>query len=386
MSAPTPPTPTPPPLLTVTTPLSIANPNAGNCSVSSADNTLLQVFEQLVTDSNSILISRYQMQADSNMWNYLSQEIGFLVQQANIPGINADQRSLIYGQIMLIITSQYLPTVSDYLGDQIAEQAAIQNMSSDVAAFIIESETGFNALSSSPDCSCPVNSSGEALCSTGDCPDCTTTADCINDYNFYSGIMGLVAGTNGSTAAPASGTTYTGSSYSYTFTAALATGTGTPITSSENNILAFLTDPTIWGPSGGGPLSSSQSSQISTALLGIAAIFNPSSETANVPTNTWSQMNLPDMASAICSWTQPYGSETQDDPITTGNAPLVWTQPATVQADLNTAAQTIEGVATSTQTIENFQVQEIDQFYGITNSIQMSQEQQCASMVKQQTT
>ncbi len=391
MAAPTPPITPSPPLLTVTTPLSILNPNAGNCPVSSSDNTLLQVFEQLVTDSNSILVSRYQMAVDSNVWDYLSAEIGFLVQQANVPGINVDQRSLIYGQIMLIITSQYLPAVSDYLGDQISEQAAIQNMSSDIAAFIIESETGFNALSSSPDCICPTT------CADGTCPDCTEETDCINDYNFYSGVMGLVAGTNGSTTAPSTGTTYTGTTYSYSFTAILSTGTGTPITSSENNILAFLTDPSIWGTDNT-PLSSSESSQISTALLGIVSVFSPTTSTpvANVPEFTWSQMNLPAMASAICSWTQPYGSGTDDpsanpptgadEPITTGNAPLVWTQPATVQADLNTAAQTIEGVATSTQTIENFQVQEIDQFYGITNSIQMSQEQQCASMVKQQTT
>ena len=95
MAAPTPPITPSPPLLTVTTPLSILNPNAGNCPVSSSDNTLLQVFEQLVTDSNSILVSRYQMAVDSNVWDYLSAEIGFLVKQAKVPGLNVDQRSLI---------------------------------------------------------------------------------------------------------------------------------------------------------------------------------------------------------------------------------------------------------------------------------------------------
>ncbi len=378
MGIPTPPTPTPPPLLTATVPLSLQDPNGGTCAVSASNNALLEVFNQLLTDSNSIIVSRYQMQADSDMWNFLSEEIAFLVRSANSRGTSTDQRSLIYGQIMLIITSQYLPAVSNYLGDQIGEQAAIQNMSSDISAFIIEAETAFNTLSSSPDCSCPTT------CSTDDCPGCTTTADCVSDYNFFSGVMTLVAGTNGSTIAPD-----TGPGYSFTFTATLQTSDGTK-TSQEQNVLGFLTDTTIWG-NNNTPLSTSQSSQISTALLGIATIFNPtttSTTNGNVALNAWSEMNLTNIASSICSWTQPYGSGTNeaDDPITTGNAPLVWTQPASVQADLNTAAQTIEGVATSTQTIENFQVQEIDQFYGITNSIQMSQEQQCASMVKQQTT
>ena len=383
MGFPTPPTPTPPPLLTSTVPLSLSNPNGGTCpdSISTSENALLQIFDQLITDSNSIIVSRYQMQADSDMWNFLSEEIAFLVRSANSRGTSADQRSLIYGQIMLIITSQYLPAVSNFLGDQIGEQAGIQNMSSDISAFIIEAETGFNTLSSSPDCSCPTT------CTTAnDCPGCTETTDCLSDYNFFSGVMTLIAGTNGSTIAPDQGP-----GYSFTFTATLQTSNGTK-ESQEQNVLGFLTDTTIWG-NNNTPLSSSEASQISTALLGIATIFNPtvSSPTTdgNVAINAWSLMNLTNIASSICSWTQPYGSNGSagvDDPIATGNAPLVWTQPATVQADLNTAAQTIEGVATSTQTIENFQVQEIDQFYGITNSIQMSQEQQCASMVKQQTT
>jgi hypothetical protein len=370
-----------PPILTTTVPESISNPNADTCNVSAADNTLLNIFNQLITDSNSILGSRFQQQVNSNQWNFLSQEIGSLVADANRPRINAEERSLIYGQIMLIITAQYLPTVSNYLGDQIAEQAAIQNMSSDISAFIIQAESGFNTLSSTPDCSCPTT------CSTdGDCPGCTETTDCLNNYNFYSGVMVMLA-TSGSSVAPDTGTTPSGTTFSYSFTASLDQGPNTqPIQSSEQNVLSFLTDPTIWDPSGGIPLSSSQSTQINTALLGIATVFNPSVETANVPPDTWSTMDLPTIASAICSWTQPYGSSDQTDFIATGNAPLVWTQPATVQADLNTAAQTIEGVATSTQTIENFQVQEIDQFYGITNSIQMSQEQQGAAMVKQQTT
>ncbi|MES2199435.1 MAG: hypothetical protein V4489_04635 [Chlamydiota bacterium] len=382
---PTPPVAATPPLLIVNAPASLSSPSGGGCSV--GDNTLLQIFDQLVADSNAILISRYQMQADSAIWNFLSEEIGLLVKAAGFGLAGPEQRSLIYGQIMLIITSQYLPAVSTFLGDQIGEQAAIQNMSSDISAFIIQAETGFNALSSTPDCSCPTT------CTTdGDCPGCTTTCDGTNNYNFYSGVMALVAGTNGSVIAPDTGP---GFSFSFTVTL-LSQGV---VNHTEQNVLGFLTDDTIWG-SGNAPLSSSQSSQISTALLGIATVFNPTvsdpTTDGNVEVNAWSTMNLTNIASAICSWTQPYGSGTEnttatpptgpDEPITTGNAPLVWTQPATVQADLNTAAQTIEGVATSTQTIENFQVQEIDQFYGITNSIQMSQEQQCASMVKQQTT
>lgn len=374
MTFPTPPTPTPPPILTSTTPLSLqtATANGGTCNITDAENTLLTIFDQLITDSNSILQSRYQMQVDNAFWTFYNQEIGALVNLANVRGENPTERSLIYGQIMLIITSQYLPAVSTFIGDQIAEQAAIQNMSSDISAFIIQAETGFNTLSSVPDCNCTED------CTTDSCTNsCTVNQDCTNNYNFYSGIMALIS-ENASYATPSS------SSVSYSFSVSIA---GNPNPFPELNILDFLTDVDLW--SGNVPLSTSQSSQISTALLGIAYIFNPAAETDTVEPNTWTSMNLSGIASSICTWTQPYGSTSGgNDPtgaIATGNAPLVYTEPATIQSDLNTAAQTVEGIATSTQTIENFQVQEIDQFYGITNSIQMSQEQQCASMVKQQT-
>jgi hypothetical protein len=274
---------------------------------------------------------------------------------------------------MLIITAQYLPAVSNFLGDQIAEQAAIQNMASDISAFVIEAESGFNALSSSPDCTCTdtCTTSTTDTCTN----ECTHIDDCTNNYNFYSGIMSLVY-------LDTANTTPTNSSVNFSFTVS------TPYAPSsgfiESNILDMLIDPDLW--QNNTPLSTSQASQISTALTNIANIFNPTTETANVPVGTWTSMNLTNMNNAICEWNAPYGSSTLGSTIYSGNAPLVWTQPATVQSNLNTAAQTVEGVATSTQTTENFQVQEIDQFYGITNSIQMSQEQQCASMVKQQTT
>ncbi|MBS0626735.1 MAG: hypothetical protein JSS09_00810, partial [Verrucomicrobia bacterium] len=325
-----------------------------------------------------ILLSRYQMQADNTVWSFLNQEIGALVELANTRGLNANARSLIYGQIMLIITAQYLPAVSNFLGDQIAEQAAIQNMASDISAFIIEAESGFNALSSSPDCTCTedCNSTSTTDTCTNNCTT-STTPDCVNEYNFYSGIMSMVYSDNGNTTPEQYASTI---NFSFNVLTPYAPAGGF----FETNILTMLTDTDLW--QNNVPLSSSQASQISTALLGIAGIFNPTTTTANVNPYTWVNMNLDDMSDAICSWNAPYGSTTLGNEIYSGNAPLVWTQPATVQANLNTAAQTVEGVATSTQTTENFQVQEIDQFYGITNSIQMSQEQQCASMVKQQTT
>jgi hypothetical protein len=309
----------------------------------------------------------------------LSREIGDLVALADALKRDPNGQSLIYGKIMLIITCQYLPTVSNYIGDQISEQAAIQNMASDISSFIIEAETAFNTLSSSPDCTCTES------CTSSECTNnCSTTTDCENQYNLFSGIMVMIAGS--STTIPVSSPSSAVSPYSYSFTATIsANNFGVSKTStSQDNIISFLSDSDFWGSIGGVPLSSSQASQINTALVGIANIFNTNA--ANVAADDWYNMELADIASAICSWTQPYGSSDASDPITTGNAPLVYTEPSTIQSDLNTAAQTVEGIATSTQTVENFQVQEIDQFYGITNSIQMSQEQQCASMVKQQTT
>lgn len=364
-------------ILTLTTPASLSDPNGGTCNLSgSQENSLFLIFNQLATDCNSILLSRLGQQVVNAKWSAIAQEIATLVAIANTPGQSADQRSLIYGRIMLMITAQYLPAVSEFLGEQISEQAAIQNMSSDISAFIIEAENGFNTLGSEPDCVC-TETCDDSTTSGGCTNSCSTTTDCLSNYNFYSGVMSLIAGID-SVNAPDSGP-----DYSFNFTATVQIGNTVIANSSEINIIAFLTDTTIWGSST--PLSSSEASQINTALLNIATTMNPSTETDNIPANAWSEMNLSGMASAICSWTQPYGSADSSGEITTNNAPLVYTEPATIQADLNTAAQTVEGVATSTQTIENFQVQEIDQYYGITNSIQMSQEQQCSAMVKQQT-
>lgn len=355
------------------------------------DNTLVQIFEQLATDCNSILISRLQSQYDSNKWNALSRQIGDLVAAADLLKRDPNAQSLIYGRIMLIITSEYLPTVSSYIGDQIAEQASIQNMASDISAFIIEAETAFNNLSSNPDCN------SLESCTSSECTNTyTSTPDCTSQFELFSGIMTLIAGDTGTYDTSTDFQTETGTvpvqSYSFSFVATLSVGATSSssnnsfsTSSSQANVIGFLSDTTFWQNIGGTPLSSSQASQISTALTGITSIFN--TKGANITeTNAWNSMDLDMISGAICSWTQPYGSSEASDPITTGNAPLVYTQPSTIQSDLNTAAQTVEGIATSTQTVENFQVQEIDQFYGITNSIQQSQEQQCASMVKQQTT
>lgn len=348
------------------------------CSSCTAENPLLSIFQQLTTDCNSILLSRLQSRLDSTKWDALSRQIGDLVALADLLKRDPNAQSLIYGQIMLIITSEYLPAVSNFIGDQIAEQAAIQNMASDVSAFIIEAETAFNNLSSNPDCNSTESCSSSACTNTY-----TTTTDCTSQYELFSGLMTLIAGDNGTFD---SNPTTAVQSYSYSFTATIVGPNGTTVTSSsESNVIGFLSDSTFWQNIGGSPLSSSQASQISTALTGITSIFNTAG--ANITeASAWNNMELDMISGAICSWTQPYGSSNASDAISTGNAPLVYTQPGTIQSNLNTAAQTVEGIATSTQTVENFQVQEIDQFYGITNSIQQSQQQQCASMVKQQTT
>jgi len=344
-------------------------------------NPLVSIFEQLTTDCNSILLSRLQSQLDSTKWDALSRQIGELVALADILKRDPNAQSLIYGQIMLIITSEYLPAVSNFIGDQIAEQAAIQNMASDISAFIIEAETAFNNLSSNPDCN------SVESCSTSQCTNTyTTTTDCTSQFELFSGIMTLIAGYNGTFD---SSPTTAVQSYSYSFTATVVGPGGNSLTptsyQSQSNVIGFLSDTNFWQNIGGAPLSSSQASQISTALTGITSIFNTVG--ANITAaDAWNNMELDMISGAICSWTQPYGSSNAGEPIETGNAPLIYTEPGTIQSNLNTAAQTVEGIATSTQTVENFQVQEIDQFYGITNSIQQSQQQQCASMVKQQTT
>jgi hypothetical protein len=355
-------------------------------------------FTALIRDANSLTSSRRQMNADSARWDVIARTIGLLVRDANAANLsgNQEQRSKIYGQIMLIITAEYLPVVSDFLGDQIAEQAAIQNIASDVSAFIIDAQTGFNNLSA--------------------CPDST---QCDDNLRLYSGVMALIAGSSSSIPE---------NDYSFTVTI-------NGVASTQSNIINFLTDVGIWGSTSTTPLTSSEASQIISGLGTIPTLFNtfqPLNGTGTDP-NSWNLEDYDTIDNDILMWTQPYpinggkscggdcatcnssnttGGTTGGctgcdcDPTTSddcscdcdntdctncntcycsNNAPLVYTQPNSLQEGINQASQAVETVATSTQTVENFQIQEIDQFYGITNSIQQSQEQQCAAMVKQQT-
>ena len=123
--------------------------STGSSSIDSTDNPVFSggLYDQLETDANSVLISRYYATIDQALWNDLSNEIATLVNDANAGDISAEAKSLIYGRIMIIITAQYLPTVADFLGDSIAEQAATENIASDISAFLLDAQNGFNSLS-----------------------------------------------------------------------------------------------------------------------------------------------------------------------------------------------------------------------------------------------
>lgn len=393
-------------------PLIVYNPNNNSgyalqqdaCS-SSTTNPELANFVNLIEDANTLSASRREMALDSAKWTAISNEIGRLVQLAVNLGQNnnhsADARSRIYGQIMLIITAEYLPTISNYLGDQILEQAALENIASDVSAFIIDAQTGFNNLAA--------------------CPDET---QCTDNFKLYSGVMALVSGNS------SLNNTITGITYTFNLTV-VDQSSGLQTNVAETNILNFLTDTNIWGSST--PLTTTETSQISSGLTSIGGIFNSGEDTTTF--NSWNDQDFVEIDTAINNWTVPYPADNGTGCVdctgctncsgscssgcynnsscnsgagcdsTSGtccsatcntnsgdtscfcsnNAPLVYTDPNTIQEGFNQASQAVETVATSTQTIENFQIQEIDQFYGITNSIQQSQEQQCAAMVKQQT-
>ena len=357
-------------------------------SAPSAASSEAAIFTQLAADANAALTAGEFLSLDSSHWNFLSKEIGILVELSHTPGKSSDEVSLIYGQIMLIITCQYLPTISNYLGDQIAQQAATEDIASDVSAFILDAENGFNALA--------------------------TTGTTASEQSLVNGTMSLI----GNSASTIAGTSYQ-FKVNYTLTTTvtdLSTGTASISQSSQStteaSVLAFLTDPTIWlkttttsgsSPvqSGATPLSSSGASQISTAMIDIPTLFNATQLTvpygttgvadaaapATTPyTNAWlnSPANgLAPLGQITYTWTQVYGSSS-NIPTNFGssNAPLVYTMPNTIQADLNQASQAVQTVSTTQQTIQNFTVQEIDQYYGITNSIQASQESQCAAIVK----
>ncbi|MBM3197951.1 MAG: hypothetical protein FJZ58_01690 [Chlamydiae bacterium] len=351
------------------------------------------LYNQLETDTNNALLSRYLASLDQERWNLLSNEIATLVDDANIGGVSAGTKSLIYGRIMIIITAQYLPVVSDFLGDQIAEQAATENIASDISAFLLDAQNGFNSL----------------------CTDAQTlyTATTIepgsdaytNAAFLFDGVMGLVgndAATQGEVGTPDPIT------YDFSFVVNYLVFDATaeeliPDSKNEQSVLSFLTDTNIWGDIT--PISSTVSGQISSAMDSVIAAFNAGTTQAKqagtdqpvvqAETNAWVNANFTGLNYEAYWWQTPYGA-TSYQPIassadsnvgeqpTSGDAPLVYTQSNTVQENINQAAESVQTIATSTQTVENFQIQEIDQFYGIINSIQQSQEQQCAAIVKKQ--
>ena len=344
------------------------------------------IYTQLAADANAELSATEFLSFDTSRWNAISAEIGALVALAQGPGKNADQVSLIYGQIMLIITCEYLPTISDYLGDQIAQQAATENIASDVSGFILDAENGFNSLA--------------------------TTYSTSSAESLLNGTMALI----GNSVGGMTGTTYSFSVEYEVLTTITSsdltvapTYTSTSFTKTEASILDFLTDNTIWlktstttgsstTTSGVTPLSTSGASQISTAMADIPTIFNATQQTVtygvtgsagsaapstSTYTNAWTDSALEALGDITYTWTQVYGSSSLI-PTNFGqsNSPLVYTMPNSIQGDLNQASQAVQTVSTTQQTIQNFTVQEIDQYYGITNSIQQSQEAQCAAIVK----
>ncbi len=323
------------------------------------------LYTQLQEDANSEIISRSLQTVDSFKWDFISNEIGLLVDAANQGDISADTKSQIYGRIMIIITAQYLPIVSDFLGDQIAQQSSIQDLASDVSDFLAQGQDAFNAISSASwvDSDC-------------DAQGCATTATETEQIDFFSGVMSLTGYTTGANDS---------SKYNYSFTVNFTglNDTGTDFerrSIKEPSVLAFLTDPRIWGDVT--PLSTDGSTQISTAMQDIIDIYNSGEDETVL--NSWLNEDLEDIATASLIWTQPYGASSFDTTYGPTNAPLVYTDPNSIQTAFNQGTQAVQTVATSTQTIQNFQIQEVDQYYGITNSIQSSQQQQCSSMVKKQ--
>lgn len=336
-------------------------------------------FQQLEADANAEIVARYLAKYDNTQWDSINAAIGAMVAVADDPTLNGGDKSAIYDQIMIIITSKYLPTVSNFLGDQIYEQAAIQNLSSDISAFLADGQNGYNTLagssfdttSSDPASTCiQYDSKANKVYST-----CDSTASETSREQFFQGVSILVYGGEG----------VSGSSYDFSFTVNYTqydSTTQSLVTHSyqEENVLAFLTDTRIWGDTT--PLSADGSSQINDSLLSTISIFN--SGTAGTVENSWEDQDLEALATAPLIWSYPYGASSFTTTYGAENAPLVYTEPNSVQSNFNQATQAVQTVATSTQTIQNFQIQEIDQFYGITNSIQSSQQQQCSSMVKKQ--
>lgn len=328
-------------------------------------------YTQLEKDANIELQTRLLQKIDSAKWDAISLEIASLVEAAdsvNDPGI----KSLIYGKIMIIITAQYLPVISDFLGNQIAQQASIQNLAADISAFLADGQNAANALAAS----------GSDL-------------DTANQDKLFDGVMGLIGAVSGATNPDL---------YSYNFEVIYEStsidANGNIILSTEtiqvSSVLDFLTNPDIWGETP--PISLDGADQIQTALSTIPIIYNefPTDPAAPVdpetdlpvPSNSWQNELLEEIADATYTWTQPFGASSHlsnsQGGIATEDAPLVYTEPSSVQQEFNQSTQAVQTVATSTQTTQNFLVQEINQYYGITNSIQQSQQQLGASMVRKQ--
>ena len=332
------------------------------------DNQQTANFNQLFEDCNANMTAMNLQLLDEQRWDVLAQEIATLVAIAGEQERTAMEKSLIYGRLMIIVTAQYLPVVSEYLGDQIAQQAAIQDIASDISSFLADAQNGFNSLASSG-----------------------STSDTDSQIGLFGGataVTGAVSGADNT------------AEYDFSFTVTFlkydeTSETYSEETQFESSVLNLLTDTYVWGNTT--PLSSDGSSQISTAFIDIYSIFNSGEDQTTL--NSWFNRDLTALADATYTWTQVYGSSsgnpcegdvpTADETSSTcdvgpENAPLVYTEPNSIQSDMNQATQTVQTVATSTQTIQNFQVQEINQYYGIINSIQQSQQSQNSSIVKKQ--
>jgi len=390
--------------------------STGSSSIDSTDNPVFSggLYDQLETDANSVLISRYYATIDQALWNDLSNEIATLVNDANAGDISAEAKSLIYGRIMIIITAQYLPTVADFLGDSIAEQAATENIASDISAFLLDAQNGFNSLSTDSE-GVSVNGSPTVPASVDDLVDDGNDAETL--FDSVMGLAGNSVATSGQVPSSASSSSTpvctSAPAYNYSFEVTYYTYNPADQTfvqqqASEDSVLGFLVDTNVWGNTT--PISSSVQSQILSAMQLVVSAFNGGIQQGTIassgdsPTtvgeNAWLCANLVYLNYEAYWWQVPYGATTLEPIETTtttnaitgettitaesGNAPLVYTQPGTVQENINQAAEAVQTVATATQTVENFQIQEIDQFYGIINSIQQSQEQQCAAIVKKQ--
>ncbi len=311
------------------------------------DPTYDPCYQDLQNDTDNYCAELNQMNTDQEILNQVSQELGSLLAAAKT------NPQLLFVAVMYMFTNA-LPAVQTYQGDQIGMLSAQENIGSDLRTYVNDIETAFNNGASTPSGQMgPNNIPANAQTMTNETND------------LYLWTQYLSGKTPSATDIP-NGESITGLVSSSPFTA----GTST--------------DP------GNAPLSTDTAGSIQSSLLDTMNQFvtwtggAAGQGTEGAAGSGWGNLGweMGDMNYWYAQGTTPGATPSG------GSSPSAPAAPAPqirqVQNDLQQSNQNVSTMSTNVTTQEQFYAQEINQLYGIDNSIQQSIATEMTTMVQNQ--